>query len=268
MYRPSTFLAAAQMFGIGLVAPVYFALSIMSDKGKQLTQSVPPGVAKAVLPGVIFGYFIPSFVMSQPTSDLTVKQNLIAFWQASPVYAGILTAFLAAFLKKFAEERAAKLRSKAKSKSKSQVQSTNDSDSHSTSGNPLTTLRMVYTVAFFIFAAQHFLVISEIVSNPNLSFERIFLELPHPLGTWDLSDATEAMFIFMKFDLMFFTLSVMVYLHYTIWNLRLLDCVTGPQAVMASWAVAAGQIAVGPAATYVGVWFWREEALAKKLKKD
>lgn len=219
----------------------------MADKGDIVSQSVPLEVGKAILPAFIVGYVLPTVMMFVPLGDISATQNMVAFWQPSPIYAAALTAIIAAFIRR---ARTNKTKSKSKTVRKT---------AESVSGP----LKSAYAFAFVQFALAHVSLIGYIMSHPGLSLNHVFLDLPHPFGEWDLSDPTRAIFIFMKFDMLFYVLSVLVYLLYNIWDLMKLGCVSTQDATRATVATFAGQVLVGPGATYVGVWRWREEALTK-----
>lgn len=184
-------------------------------------------------------------------SDMVLHQKITALWQASPVFGAVLTTFLAAFFRRASLGPDSTKFNQAKLAEKK-------------TGNPLPALRIAYALTTVILASVHHYLLFDIGSTAETSLYDVFFNLPHPFADWDLSDPYSAMAIFLKFDLIFYTLSIVVYLLYCIVDLKMLDCITTSQARQAAIVVLTGPLTVGPGATYVGFWWWREEMLAAK----
>lgn len=244
-------MAAYQVFGIGLVAPLYFALSILSDKGDILSVSVPADISKAAFPGVLLGFFLPTYFMFLEGLDATLHQKITALWQPSPVFAAVLTTFIAAFIRRASlGEQSAKFNQAKLAEKKI--------------GNPLPGLRFAYALTTAILAGVHIYITWKIMFFSDMSIYDVFFNVPHPLAAWDLTEPYSAMAIFMKFDLIFYTLAIVVYLLYCVVDLKMLGLIDSKQVRHAALCILQGPLVVGPGATYVGFWWWREELLAEK----
>ncbi|KAG9250269.1 uncharacterized protein F5Z01DRAFT_379856 [Emericellopsis atlantica] len=251
--RTSLYGIAVQIFGVGLVAPIYFILSILSDRGDALEIVVPPQIAKSVFPATIISYAIPTFLMLVPTSDVELQQNVIASWQPSPLTLAVVTTFLGVVIKQAASGTAPK-NPMAKKTQESAV----------SVENPLSTLKFVYGLTFTVAFACHVVILGYIVTEPELSLRGVFCNIPAPFAVWDLGNPVKTMGIFMRYDLLLLTASILVFLAYNAYDLVNLGCVGSSEAVKAVAYTAVGQVLVGPAASYVGFWSWRESALARK----
>jgi len=251
--RTSLYGIAMQIFGVGLVAPVYFILSILSDRGNALEIVVPPQIAKSVFPATIISFAIPTFLMLVPTSDVELQQNVIASWQPSPLTLAVVTTFLGVVVKQSSTGTApTNPMAKTTQESAAPVE------------NPLTTLKFVYGLTFTVAFACHVVILGYIVSEPELSLSGVFCNLPAPFDVWDLENPVKTMGIFKRYDLLLLTVSILVFLAYNAYDLVNLGCVGSSEAINAVAYTAAGQVLVGPAASYVGFWSWRESALARK----
>ncbi|KAI6784888.1 uncharacterized protein J7T54_007982 [Emericellopsis cladophorae] len=251
--RTSLYGIAMQIFGVGLVAPIYFILSILSDRGDALEIVVPPQIAKSAFPATIISFAIPTFLMLVPTSDVELRQNIIASWQPSPLTLAVLTTFLGVVIKQ-ASSGTAPTNPMAKTTQESAAPVV----------NPLPTLKFVYSLAFTLAFACHVVILGYIVTEPELSLSGVFCNLPAPFDVWDLENPVKAMGIFMRYDLLLLTVSILVFLAYNAYDLVHLGCVGSSEAINAVAYTAVGQVLVGPAASYVGFWSWRESALARK----
>jgi len=58
------------------------------------------------------------------------------------------------------------------------------------------------------------------------------------------------------------SVSFLVYILYTIWDLGALGYVASAQAWKVALCAIVGQVILGPGAAYAGLWWWRENVLA------
>ena len=72
-----------------------------------------------------------------------------------------------------------------------------------------------------------------------------------------------SIFNFFKWDMTLYFASTALWSLYSIFELRRTGYVTTFQALRAALVAVVAQVVVGPAAAYIGVWAWREEAIVK-----
>ncbi|KAF4545414.1 FAD binding domain containing protein [Lasiodiplodia theobromae] len=233
---PSLWTAAYQLRGIGLVAPIYYLVSVFTSSHRAYEhlsgRPVPEAVAKAIVPAVVLGYAIPTALMFLPYGSAAVVQNAIATWQPAPVLACALVWALAHLL----------------------------GSSHR-GGGPLAMyskretehLRSAYLTTFVVAAIVHAAVFVYLVVDPDMSFRQaVRFVLPPPHGRISSQDDFDsAMSNFWR-----------------IWSMRRRGYISTAQAGRAVAAVVCGQVLVGPGATYAGLWYWRENCLSALSKSS
>lgn len=228
---------AYQLLGIGLVAPVYYLLCVFTIRNDRLAGTIPSAVTLAITPATLLGYVLPTILMFLPVSRTEIQQNFVALWQPTPIICAVLTVAFSAIIRRATSGAAAPEPEKKAS---------------------VTLSYPVYHLLFTTLALFHVTILTFIWCEPDLSINEMLADLPGPFSTWDLGDARSALFIFLRYDMLLYCAALLMYLIYTIWTLQGLGYATRRQAGIASLAVLAGQILVGPGATYAGVWYWRE----------
>jgi hypothetical protein len=238
---PSIF-AIYQLLGIGKVAPFYFLLSLYTTSRRVYTRTtgrpVPSHVAKALLPSLCLGYIIPTVLMFLPHEDSITLQNIIAFWQPSPLYVSLLVW--------------------TGSKSLSALSPPKRFDWEIFDNKDLSYLQSGYAFCFFSTAISHICIIIYAGLSPSVSIIESFLNLPG----FDAMDITG----FWKYDMILCFGSVAVWLFHSVFELRRLGYITTSTALKAMGLTLASGIVVGPGATYAGVWAWRESIIASYNK--
>lgn len=234
---PSIF-AIYQLLGIGKVAPIYFLLSIYTSSrsvyARTTGRPVPFNAAKALLPALCLGYVIPTVLMFLPHEDSITQQNMIAFWQPSPLYVSLL-AWVG-------------------SKALSALRPTKRFDLEIFENKDLPYLQCGYAFCFFATAITHICILLYGGLTPSVSFSQAFFNLPG----FDAIDISA----FWKYDMLLCFSSVMVWLLYSVFELRRSGYITTSTVFNAVGLTLASGVLVGPAATYAGVWAWRESVIA------
>ncbi|KAK0664378.1 FAD-dependent monooxygenase andE [Lasiodiplodia hormozganensis] len=249
---PFIFGLASQIQGIGVIAPLYFLLSVWTTSRTLYTRAVgrpvPTAVAHTILPAALLGYVVPTILMFLPYGNANTLQSLIAFWQPSPLWVSALT---------YAGKRVIEAISKPTPfdmYAKADVQP----------------LRRAYGVAFWLCATVHVAVVAYVAlsSLPSVAFANVFGGLPNPLNVRSAPSFEEHLFVFLKFDFAFSASAAMLWCLYSVWELRRNGWATTKEALVAAVAVLGGQVLVGPAAVFTGLWWWREGAWAREAKLE
>lgn len=234
---PSIF-AIYQLLGIGKVAPVYFLLSIYTTSSSIYARTtgrpVPSNVAKVLLPALCLGYVIPTVLMFLPHEDSITQQNMIAFWQPSPLYVSLL-AWVG-------------------SKAMAALRPTKRFDLEIFENKDVPYLQSGYAFCFFATAITHICTLLYAVLTPSVSISQSFFNLPG----FDAIDISA----FWKYDMLLCFSSVMVWLLYSVFDLRRHGYITSSTLFKAAGLTLASGVLVGPGATYAGVWAWRESVIA------
>lgn len=234
---PSIF-AIYQLLGIGKVAPVYFLLSIFTTSrsiyARTTGRPVPSNAAKVLLPALCLGYVIPTVLMFLPHEDSSTQQNAIAFWQPSPLYVSLL-AWVG-------------------SKAVSALGATKPFDSEIFENKDLPYLQAGYAFCFFATAITHICTLLYAGVTPSVTISQALFNLP----AFDAIDISG----FWKWDMVLCFSSVMVWLLYSVFELRRSGYIKTSTVFKAVGLTLASGVLVGPGATYAGVWAWRESVIA------
>lgn len=70
------------------------------------------------------------------------------------------------------------------------------------------------------------------------------------------------MMAFLQYDMAVSAAALIAYELFSVWKLRQMGYVTTRCAALAALGVAAGQLTIGPGATWAALWSWRENVLA------
>ncbi|KAJ3952413.1 hypothetical protein N0V92_011160 [Colletotrichum tropicale] len=227
-----------QLLGIGKVAPFYFLLSVYTTSrsvyARTTGRPVPSHVAKVILPALCLGYAIPTALMFLPHEDAVTQQNAIAFWQPFPVYVSLLAW--------------------AGSKVVYAMKPTKTLDWEALENKDLPYLQSGYAFCFFATAITHISTFLYAGLNASVSISESFFGLP----PWDAMTIAG----FWKYDMVLCFASIAVWLLYSVFEMRRFGYITTSAALKAVGLTLAGSVLVGPAATYAGVWAWRESVIA------
>ncbi|KAK2777212.1 FAD binding domain protein [Colletotrichum kahawae] len=227
-----------QLLGIGKVAPFYFLLSVYTTSrsvyARTTGRPIPSHVAKVILPALCLGYVIPTALMFIPHEDSVTQQNAIAFWQPFPIYVALLAW--------------------TGSKVVYAMKPTKTLDWEVLENKDLSYLQSGYAFCFFVTAITHISTFLYAGLNASVSISESFFGLP----PWDAMTIAG----FWKYDMVLCFASVAVWLLYGVFEMRRFGYITTSAALKAVGLTLAGSVLVGPAATYAGVWAWRESVIA------
>lgn len=244
---PSAWLTLAQLFGLGLILPFYvldfFLSSSKAAYWMPAERFVPERFSRAVLPALVLGFLAPSALMITPLVYAGAEgyiQQIIAFWQVSPVLASWLAEAIARCL---APSTAADKRTPLEDYS----------------GLDIRHLNRLYGVVFFMAASTHAAVMLAVVWVVQLSVAGIFL--PHQTEG-PVASILEGVGIFIKYDLLLTVAGTLVWCVINLTEMKRVGLVEGSTLKRVGWLVA-GCAAVGPGATLVGLWKWRERRTAR-----
>ncbi|KAF6824067.1 FAD binding domain-containing protein [Colletotrichum plurivorum] len=243
---PALFAAASALLGIGKVAPLYYLFSLFSTGRGVYTRPtgrpIPSTVASTLLPALCIGYVLPTALVFLPYGDDAVQQAAIAFWVPSPLYVSLLALLFSKVLQRIAPVRTL--------------------DWEIFENRDLPSLQTGYAFSFCVAAVVHACAIVYGSLSPAISLWCAFFDIP----SFATADLKIDMGAFMKYDLLLLGAAVVLWCLYSAYELRRLGYVSTKAAVGAGAAVLAGQVVVGPGATYAGLWAWREGVVAGLMK--
>lgn len=246
-HSPSIWLALAQLFGLGLIMPFYvlafFFGSSKTAYWMPAERFVPERFSRAALPALALGFLAPSALMAAPMVSAGVQeytQQIIAFWQVTPV----LTSWLA-------EGIAKSLGGSAAGGKRRPVEDY--------AGLDVANLNRLYGAVFFVAATTHAVVMLTVVWVVRLSVAGIFLP-GQTVGP--VASIVEGVSIFIKYDLLLTVAATIVLCVINLMEMKRVGLIEGSTLKRVGWLVA-GCAAVGPGATLVGLWKWRERKTAR-----
>lgn len=82
-----------QTVGGAVIFPLFYVAYLYSSSSDGYFASgreIPLSYATALLPAGLLGYLVPTIAMYVPGLDATTRQNVVAFWQFSPIVANLL----------------------------------------------------------------------------------------------------------------------------------------------------------------------------------
>ncbi|CCT63537.1 uncharacterized protein FFB20_03024 [Fusarium fujikuroi] len=261
-HSSSVFIIIFQVAAVGRIVPIYHLISacehILWGSIDTITdRSIDGEVVKSFIPGIIFGYIIPTALMLGPFEDKTAWQKVIALWQGVPLYVVLFTTVLSTALRKHRVRNASNPPESEISK-KNQNPDKRESDTHSL-------LRCVYIAGTATTALIHLYVLCRISRTSNLRLSDVF----GSIGASDISPSEPADKIctFWQRDMLLNAASVLVNSVYRILDLRFLGYITNKEALTTSVAVLISQPVFGPAAAHIGFLGWREEVYMRVRRR-
>lgn len=259
----------AQLFSLGKVGHFYYLFSILTTPGFNtvVDKQVPISVSKAVLPAMVLGYILPTILMFMPFQDDTVSEKFIAFWQFSPAVFAVLSSLFAATIKA-SDDRQERRQGILEGKTEDEIVIKKALRTYD--NVEVDPLKSTYTFVFFTSALVHVtsVLYSWIESGKSLtSVVSSFIGLDAGIqnlfsSSWDAAEPAQNSLALFKLDMLYSAAPLVIFLMYTIWDIRKRGYVTTAAAQKAAVGVVAGSVLVGPAATYAGLWYWRESVLA------
>jgi hypothetical protein len=242
---PALFLLAAQFTGLSLVAPVYFLLSALATT-VPVDRPVPVAVSQSLGPALILSFAIP--VTLKLTGTWIGDDN--GLWLPA-VLLSPLTATLSYVVGKW-ENLLHPMSDDEKAKN-IQWYETRD----------ILVLKVTYALVFAIQAAVHIATLT--YWYPALSTTGI---LSKPLESLHLLSSPEITAAAATSDIFWTQIAIATYSIWAIWVLRAQGYITTATALKAAVTVAAGQLTVGTGATWIGLWYWREDLVARWGAQD
>ncbi|KAH7007915.1 hypothetical protein B0J12DRAFT_692087 [Macrophomina phaseolina] len=244
LQSPSLWAGAAQLFGLGIVLPLYLTSFLLHSRHESYwnpsSRSVPIAASKAILPALVFGYLIPSIFMLALSSYAASIQPAIAFWQITPIFAIILVDVFRYGPSIFRRTEA--------------------ENALSASGNrDLPFLTLAYRGVFAISALAHIATVIFLAFSSSHSFSGTFIPRD-PLSP--VSTIADGMFLFLQFDLLLCIAATLLWSIITVYDLHR-GGVPKKTALKSVGIMAIGYVVVGPGAMTAALWQWREEAVAQ-----
>lgn len=249
MHSTSVWGILYQCVGIGIIGPLYYLCHLCTSANESywwpLSRQVPTASAKSVLPAVALGYLLPTIAMYIPYSDPRLTEVAMIFWQASPLYISILLFLFSRIYGSFHPEP-------------------NHTPDATKPLPDISPLKFAYAIAFLGGTLFHASFLHAIFTSPNfiLTLKQLFIPLlffkrpttPFPFDT--------SLHSFWQYDFLLFYLATLVFCVMSVWDLKRVGR-TRVNLAKAVIGIAVGTVGVGPAATFVAVWAWREGVLAR-----
>lgn len=253
---------ASQIIGISEIAPLYYAASAVFGDTSSTGRKVPHEVASAVLPATILGYVAPYAAWFLPRSVLSERsrQSLIAWSQFAPVHVSALTAGIAAARRWLAARHRTPPAPGSKEEHEDGVRAVRARYSTSEAS----TLKKTYAAAFVAQAVPHVIGLGRALLRTSQSLAAAASVLRR--GLVPSSSPSHALLVLESWDLALYAGASLAYGLYTVWTLRRRGFVDDGEARKAAAGVVAGQVLFGPGATHTGLWWWREEVLARMVR--
>ncbi|KAJ7610283.1 FAD binding domain-containing protein [Mycena polygramma] len=231
---PVFFGIAAQVWGIATVAPLYFLLSVWTSGraiyGRAAGRPVPLAVAQTILPAAFLGYLVPVILAAAAPSSSPPASSL---WQHSlPVLLAFHVYAAKRLLEHYTPPGAFDMYKNA------DVAPLRDA------------FRAAFGLALFAHASTVYRA-SAGLALPTLLSPSLLLQTALQCARADP-------------DFALFALTTALWSLFSVYELRRTGWATTRQAACAVAAVLAGQVLVGPVATYTGLWYWREGVWAGK----
>lgn len=253
---------ASQIFGISEIAPLYYAASMVFGDTSSTGRKVPDEVASAVLPATMLGYVAPYAAWFLPRSVLSERgrQSLVAWSQFAPVYVSALTVGISAARRWLAARHRTPAAPGSRQEHEEGVRTVRARYSTSEAG----TLKKAYAAAFVAQAVPHAIGLGCAVLGTTQSLAAAVAGGLRP-GLVS-SSPSYALLVLESWDLVLYAGASLAYGLYTVWNLRRKGFVDDGEAKKVAASVIAGQVLFGPGATHTGLWWWREEVLARMVR--
>lgn len=278
-----------QVQGIFRMAPLYVIFAVFEGFDLSPGRFVRPAVAKSLIPALMLGYIVPTILMLLPTSNIHALQTYCAIWQPSPAFVTVLVSVFSRAIGWW-DRRGAQKRKENNDKAIEDAKVGKGSEEEKTPKNSRAAwekqrmedpnlpieqslaryknpdfpiLQAAYSVLFWVQATVHISTFIYTYHHPDLTISQLFFGLENPfVADWGITDPVAAMMAFLQYDYVISTLALITYELFSVWKLRQMGFVTTTRAGIAVLGLAAGQLTVGPGATWAALWSWRESVLA------
>jgi hypothetical protein len=204
----------------------------------QADRAVPLRYAKAILPGALLFFVLPTIALFIPGTSLNALQAILAFWQFGPIFANI-PLWLASYL-----------------------QSSTKPTSGPSKNTDLPHLRALYAFLVALSVAVHWYTIYGISTSldPDVTYAKVFVPSTY---TWAKSLDWGVMYIF-QWDWILCGLCNVIPAWVAVCDVQR---VTKGKATLENLLegfiiVTTITVGGGPGAALAAVWYWREEKLA------
>lgn len=276
-----------QVLGIFRMAPIYVIFAIFEGFDLSPGRFVRPAVAKSLIPALVLGYIVPTLLMLLPTSNIHALQTICAIWQPCPAFVAVLISVFSSGIdwwdrlglqKKESNDKSikdAKVGNDSKEGIKETARAARERQRMQDPSLPIEVsleryknpdvpiLQAAYSVLFWMQATAHISTFIYTYLHPDLTISQLFFGLQNPFtADWGITDPVAAMMAFLQYDYAISTAALIVYELFSVWKLRQMGYVTTQRAALAVLGLAAGQLSVGPGATWAALWSWRENVLA------
>lgn len=242
---PALFLLTAQFTGFSLVAPVYFLLSALGTT-VPVDRPVPLAVARSLGPALILSLTVP-FALKLTGTWVGIDSGL---WLPA-VLLSPLTAILSFIIGKWENLR----------HPMSDDEKAKNIQWYETRDIPV--LKVTYALIFAIQAVVH--ITTLVYSYPAVTTADTFSGLLQSLHLLSFSEIVSTA---ATSDIFWTQIATAAYSIWAIWILRSQGYITTATAFKAAVTVAAGQLTVGTGATWIGLWYWREDLIARWGAQD
>jgi hypothetical protein len=224
--------------------PIWFASYTWKSESEHywwpLSREIPLPYAKSILPAVLIGYVAPTILMFWPWESLSTVQSMTALWHQAPIAVQVLVTIFA------------------------YLYGTSSQGSHSGHKTPnaeprdLRYLKKVYSVAFVLGVVLHLGVVFTLAtsSDPALTFSAVF----KPNWTFGPQSHGEGLRNMWLPDFYGLSVSSTFFSIAAVWDLNRVGQ-TSVSMYKASIILLAATVLVGPGASLVGCWYWRELAM-------
>lgn len=231
-----------QNIGACFIIPIWWILYHRLSGNKSYfskSRAVPLPYARLILPATIALYVFPTIAMFWPGKDLNTAQNIIAFWQVSPILVNVPLWIASPF-----------------------VSSASTSTTSKTKSADLPYLKTIYGVFFITSVAVHWYTIYRISvsENPAVTYTSVWVP---STSDWKKDLDSGLLYIF-QCDWFIVGLVHIIPAFIAVCDVhRLLHgTVTGGQTIKAGIVALFLTLVAGPGAALTAVWYWREEKLA------
>jgi len=252
---PSLFLVVMQIAGIGRTAPIYAILHAFLSHSLPTGRFIRSEVASVLLPALTLGYWLPTVLMAAPTLSSHSRQAWAAVWPFAPPFVCILVHVL-------------RSTSLFRNHGEMAREDKEERQFDRYRGQDAPVLKSVYRYTFAMQASTHFAILMYAHHHSIISIKSIMFGLLSFFQSGgNISRVKSRVTISLWYDM---AIAVAVWLLgnlYAIWNLRRLGYIKTRDVHAPVLGIMAGQILVGPGATWVGLWYWREGVLSE-LKRD
>ncbi|KAF3002124.1 hypothetical protein E8E14_000136 [Neopestalotiopsis sp. 37M] len=250
---PSVFLGVMQVLGIGYIAPTHALLEAVQSDTLPTTEVVSPEASEALLPAMALGYGLPTALMLAPGFSNSVKQNITAIWQFSPIYVPALISLWKRYMSR-----------RVSGQQLSTTEKVRASSSRKDAAKATQARKRAYLCTAAVQTAVHLATMAYACSGKDMSIADIFFRVPSPFSaTWNLPDTGSEIATFLKYDFGIASCAWLFSGLYSTWNLRRRGYVTTGEAAKAAVGISLGQFLVGPGATSMLSAYWQEGIFAR-----